>query len=608
MIKTRGWLAILMTLAVMGCRERAAPSIPVPPKLELTAAAEARKFLPASTRIADPEGTLDKVGVAARKLGLAFDTDDVRRTLIQRSGWPYALIAQLDLRQPVGLAVTSIPVAGGPRRTTVVAAVALKNRSPAGQAAFVDAAGKAIGKDRDAVQVEGSNSNHDKLWLLPRDGAVLVADSREALVGGGALALAARTAGPTDVTVDLYPEAMARAAGTDLETALRKMKSDVATMQADAQARLGNDRGKPRAGAATDQLSREMVGLFADVVADSADAQIRLGVDPARGLTAVTAVRPKAGSALARNIARGSPYAVDPALLAGAPPAGLWALGDGAVTTKLLQLVRTALLEPLLGARDKDRVLRSYDTMAAAIAGPWSAAMRMAPGPRIDFAYDLVYRLKPGTDGGALLAAMAEMSRGSWLGSLAAASSGDLLSVKVASKRQGDVLTMVTTVSARDKEARAKLADIPFLNGKPIESSIQVAGDRLLVAVGGESKRRLETLRAGSPAATPPGAAAAALTETTGADGLTFIDLAAVLRPALSIAAAHSGDSPGMAGAVMGMALSVLGDMHLETYVSYQGGEMLTFTWRTPMGTFESAARLFRTLSGAAPGTTTRPL
>jgi hypothetical protein len=606
MTKTRGRVAVLMTLAVLGCRERARPAIPVAPKLELMPAAEARKSLPASIRITAPEHTLDQVGVAARKLGLPFNTDDVRRTLIQRSGWPYAVVVQLDLRQPVGLAVMSIATAGGPSRTTVVAAVALKDQSPAGHAAFVAAAGKAIGKDRDAVQVEGSNGNHDKLWLLPRDGAVLVAESREALVGGGALALAARTAGPADVIVDLYPEAMARAAGTDLATALRKMKSDVAGLQAQARERL-NDQGKRQASAATDRITQEMLGLFADVISDTADAQVRIGVDPGKGLTVVTAVRPKAGSALAGNIARGSPYAVDPALLAGEPPVGVWALGDNAVSPKILRFARTAFLEPLLTARDKDRVLRSYDTIAAAIAGPWSSAARMAPGPKIDFAYDLIYRLKPGTDGAALLATMTEMTRGSWLGALVTASTGDLFSAKVTSKRQGDVLTMVMTMNARDKEARAKLADVPFLNGKPIESSIQVAGDRLLVATGGDSKRRLETLRAGAAAATVPAGAAAALAETTGAEGIYFIDVAAALRPGLSLAAASAGDNPGMAGAVMGMALSLLGNMHLETFVSYQGGEALTFTWRTPMATFESGARLFRTMTGAAPGTTTSP-
>jgi hypothetical protein len=53
-----------------------------------------------------------------------------------------------------------------------------------------------------------------------------------------------------------------------------------------------------------------------------------------------------------------------------------------------------------------------------------------------------------------------------------------------------------------------------------------------------------------------------------------------------------------MADAFAGMALSLLRDMHLETYLSYRGGQELTFTWRTPMATFESAARLFRMLSG----------
>jgi hypothetical protein len=244
----------------------------------------------------------------------------------------------------------------------------------------------------------------------------------------------------------------------------------------------------------------------------------------------------------------------------------------------------------------------------AAVAGPWSAAMRMGPGTKMDFAYDVSYRLRPGTDGPALLAAVADLSRGAWLTPVVAAASSDLLSAKVASKREGDVLTTVMILNPRTKEARAQLADIPFLNGKPLTASMSVAGDRLLVAVGGESKDRLALLRSGRPG-TPTGDAATALAETKGAEGLYFMDAAAAVRPALSVAAARAGDSAGMASAVMGMALSVLGDMHLGTFVSYQGGEAVTFTWRTPMATFQSIAKLYRALGGArADGNSPKPL
>jgi hypothetical protein len=597
-------LVVSLVLGLGACRKPPAGP-PPPPRLELPPAEQARPSLTALTRIADPDGTLAKVGVAVRKLGLPFNTDDVRRTLIQKSGWPYALVNQLDLHQPVALALLSLPATP---RGTVVAAMALKDRSPAGRTALLAAAGTTVESDKDAVQVAGSNPGHDKLWLLARDGVVVVAETKEALLAGSALALASRSAGPADVSVDLHPEAMARAAGTDLRTAMQKMKSDVVDMQARTRAQLTASKGKRAAPPATDKLVQESVGFVADLVGDTAEARLDIGVDPEKGLTTATVAQPRPGSGLARAVARRAPYQIDPALLSGDPPVGLWALGDNGLAPRLLAMVRAAFIEPLSGSRDRERILRSYDTIASAIAGPWSGAMRMAPGPKMDFSYDLVYRLKPGTDGGSLLSAMAELTRGPWLSQLLAASTGEAMAAKVTSKREGEVLTTVMTLEARDKEAKAKLAEVPFFNGKPVTSSVTVTGDRLVMAVGGASRQRLTALSAGGAPAGQTGDAAAALAETRGAEGLYYIDAAAALRPALSLAAAR-GDSPGMAGAVMGMALSLLGDTHLYTYVSYQGGDRVTFTWRMPMATFQSAARMFKVLTGAAGGsTTTQPL
>jgi hypothetical protein len=602
-------ISLLALALAAGCHRVVPP--PPAPRVELTAAAEARKNLVASGRIADLEGLLGKVDTVATKLGLPFKAAEARQTLVAKSGWPEVVVSKLDVHQPIAVAAVSLVVAAGPPHTVVVGAASLKDGSAAGAAAFIAAAGKTIRREKDAVLVEGVNAGHDKIWLLCRQGAVLAAESLEALVAGGELALSARQRpADGDLTVRAFPEAIARASGTDLKTAVAKMKTEMADIQGRTRERLAGAEGKNQTQAATDRLAQQMVGFIADTVAETQEAELGIGVDPTRGLTVTTIVRPAAGSAFARRTAQRGPYQIDPGLLAGEPPVGLWAAGENGFVSAMFEATRTTLLVPLVGPRDRDRVVRSFDTVTGALAGPWSGAARIGPGPKMSFTYDLIYRLKAGSDGAALLAAVEELTRGPWLGQLLAMGSGGTMAAKIKTKREADVVTTMMTLDARKlpAEARAKLADVPFFNGKPVEASVTVAGDRLVMAMGDESKRRLPALRA-APATPPAGDLAAALAETRGADGLYFVDAAAALRPALSVAAASSGDRPGFTSAVLGMVLTFIGQTHLTTYLSYQGGGALTITWRTPMGTFESAARLFRTVTGGAPpAAPTQPL
>jgi hypothetical protein len=94
---------------------------------------------------------------------------------------------------------------------------------------------------------------------------------------------------------------------------------------------------------------------------------------------------------------------------------------------------------------------------------------------------------------------------------------------------------------------------------------------------------------------TPSGDLAAAFADTKGEDGLYYMDLAAVLKPAMAMA----GPNPSGPGAMLGMAGAMLADAHMTTWGSYRGGESLTVTWRIPMATFESVGTIVRGMMGA---------
>ncbi len=576
MVKT----ALVAALFLFACQKTQPVAPPRPAQLAVRPAAEGRADLVAEISLPHPQTTLATVGVMAKKLGLPFSEQDV-----QRMGWswtklPESVLAKLDLGKPAGAVFLA-----GQKVTTAVGAVALKDPSDAGLEALAASIGRVAERTEGALRVEAADGGAgETIWMLARDGAVCLTDSKDALVAGAALALAARRTSAHDVRVALLPEGIARAAGTTVKDWFAKARAEMAAQQ------------PPGMDKRTTQLAQTMLGYFMEAIESTTEARYTIALGADKGLTQGFEVVPRAGSPLAKLIAPRKAYVADPALLAGEPPVGFWSMGDMVFGREMFRLFRTTMIDTLVPEAERARVIASSDAIFDALAGPWSARFSFLAGPKLDVKYDLAYAVKPGVDGKAILTAMEDLLKAPWLARLLEAS-GSGLKMKLAAKREGDALVTKVTLDGKSMPpaARAQLATMPFFDGKPIEARTVVAGERLLMAIGPDGKARLAEMATAKGA--PTGDLAAAFADTKGEDGLYYMDLAAMLKPAMAMA----GKSPTGPGAMLGMAGAMLADAHLATWGSYRGGESLAITWRIPMATFDSVGAIVRGMMGGAP-------
>jgi hypothetical protein len=260
------------------------------------------------------------------------------------------------------------------------------------------------------------------------------------------------------------------------------------------------------------------------------------------------------------------------------------------------------LLDLIDSPAERAKAASNLDGLLAAMAGPVASRFSLAQGGKLAFTGDAIYALQPGTDGQKLLADLEAMMKAPWMGRFMEAAFAGMVKAKLSAKREGDTLVTQMAFDARKAPASVKgqLQQLPFMDGKPFESRLAVAGDKAFYTLGSGGKARLEALRAGGTAA-PAGDLATALAETKGDDAVYYVDLAAILKPMFGLATAGMGQSAGglPSPAVMaGFLGTALADAHLATWGSVRGGESLTLGWRIPMSTWESIAAIARSAMG----------
>lgn len=591
--RRRRWLALVLVLGCNRSARVAAPPAVAP--LPVKAAAAARADLVAEVVLPHLDASLASVGALARKLQLPFGENELRTMAFARAPLPRTVFAQVELGKPVAVAVVVAGTKkdGAGADVQPVLAVALKDASAGGFDRFVASIGRVVGRDHDAVNVQGGDAGAGNAWLLPREGAVCVADSVAALTAGAALAVAARRDAPEDVRATIVPEGVARAQGTTLAQALQSARAALAAQRNQPPPALFGGRADPKMAAATAALGERAVGAMLDAVADTTEARFRLSLGAEKGLTHVLEIVPRPGSELAKFVSPRHPYRVDPGLLAGPAPGGLWAMGDLDFGRRALAIVQETLLATLAPA-ERESIGKALDAFLSGLAGPWSARFDFPPGGKT-FQYDLAYSLRSAADGDRLLAATEAMMKAAWLPRLFETASG--LKMKVASKREKGVLVtrMAFDFKRATPEVRKALEAMPLLQA-PIETRSVVAGDRLLMSMGPGAAARLTALAQSADAA-PSGELAAAVADTRGDDGLFYADLAAMLRPGLAMAAQNPAAAGG-AAPMLGAVNMMLGSARLATWGSTRGGDTLAITWRVPLSTFESIATLARGFMG----------
>ena len=341
--------------------------------------------------------------------------------------------------------------------------------------------------------------------------------------------------------------------------------------------------------------------------------RLLLSLDESKGLGSTIEADPRPGSALARRLANPRTYALDPVLLADPPPGALFAVSSLGLYKDLMKLVQPALLEGTSSEKETDALLQSMDTLWASLAGPMSVRFDLDPGEKptdkLAYRYDVSYTLAPGADRPALLDALEKLASGPWVKRLLE-NTGRGLKFKLSATRQrgkpSDTVVIRMSVDPRSMppELKNRAKALPFLDGRPMEARVVVAGDRLLMSMSDDAKAGLQSLMAATPA-TPTGDVATALGETQGDESFFYADLATLLRPAMAVAigqAQASGAAPPMS--VTAQIEEIARSLHLGMWGSHRGGSTLTLRWRLPMTSMESAGtavRAFMGMRGAPP-------
>jgi hypothetical protein len=333
----------------------AAPPVPSGPPVEIVAAAAARGHLLGSISI----GSVDRVFENAAKLvgqavPLPMDAKGLRDMLLSQAGLPPEVAGNLDFASPAGAAIVSI---GDKGESGTVIAVPAKGAAEAQR--VIDALGKPIMVRGPVVLVRSSASGSG--WLYRAGNVVVLSDELEALSRGAMLALEARRAGTDDITATFFPDAIARAHGTDVKSAIARAIKEMREEQGAA--------GHP-----IDDRALEPVAELLGLVGDAASAELGLSADPAKGLVLRARLLSKPGTRLEAVSREVRPFELDPAVMGDKSSrflVGASSLGPfwrGTLTTYRDRL-----------AADKEKgaaaALAYYDATLAALGGQTSGAM-----------------------------------------------------------------------------------------------------------------------------------------------------------------------------------------------------------------------------------------
>jgi hypothetical protein len=570
----------------------AGPGTPAGPaartELPLRPAAEAYANLAAEMVIANLERTLQTIDALAKKLTLPVSGDEVRSKFLPWGRLPPLILEKVDLTKPVGIALMVRP--GGKGDAPPVAALALKE-GPGAFDALVAAVGTVSAHERDAVQVAPTdNVRSERVWMLPLAGTVCVATSVELLIEGCNIAFAARRDPKGDVRVTARPDGVARIFGTTVNDAIAQSRQKLEREEAQMLANLGAAEMQLRPAVA--QLLQEVPNFVFQWAADTTLVRASLSLDLQKGLEQTLEVVPRPGSSLATLLAPRRPYAVAPALLTGAQ-GGLSASGDRTVLPTLAAMVQSPLLDAAVPAGEKVQAVAAWNTILGALSGPSASRLALAQREKLSIQYDLVYGLRAGADGKAVLAAIEQLARAPWLASVLNNALGKVTKFRIGTQREGEVLVTRVALDLQNvpPRSRAELASFPHLDGTPIEVRFAVANERLLVVTGADGAARIGAL-AHAPTGGPAGNLGLATEETKGADGFYYLDAGALLRPLVAALAQSplAGPKGGRQEQTLRKAIGLLTSAQLTAWASYRGGESLTVTGRIPMNTLVSTS------------------
>ena len=519
-----------------GAAAAKAPAGPtVGPPVTLLPAATARPYQMATVSI----GSIDRLLVNGAKLvgtavPIPMTPGGVRDMLLSEMGLAPEVAANLDLASPSGAAIVALDDKG---KSGMV--LAIPARGPAEADKLIAALGKPVMTSGPLTMVANS-AGKSQGWVYRAGSVVLLGDEVDGMARGAMLALEARRASPDDATVTIFPEAIARAHGTDVKTAIAAFLEQVRQTQA-----AQNPKVPP------DSAMYETFGTMRAMVGDAERIEIGLLADPARGLILRGRMIARPGTKLEAAARDVHPFELDPLLTAGpGAPVMIGGMSIGAAWQEILGQYRARV------AADKGKgtaaALAYYDAFLGGLSGQQSGAVSIVKErPYITGAF--ATPLKDAATAAKTAAALSKMDNAamsalmrSQLGTSAAMFDWTAKRESVGKAKALHFKVTIKKDSTFDTEAVRKMV------GSGFDFYQAVAGTRMVATFGHDAKGRLAAIATGKKAAPLKDAAfQEAQASAKGRDGFYYFDLGPVLGVIGQIggnerlsAAAHAGAGP----------------------------------------------------------------
>jgi len=497
-----------------------ATGIPGGPPIAFAAAAAARPFLLGTVSISSVDRLLGNgTKLVGQAMPLPMDAVGLRDMILSQAGLPPEVSANIDFASPSAAAFVALDAKGKSG-----AVLAVPARGPAEAQKIIDALGKKISTRGPATLVEGNTGGRG--WLYRADNVVVLSDEIEALARGTMLTLEARRAGSEEVVAVIFPEAVARANGTDVKTAIDRFLRDMEQKQATAP---GASPGEVAANERTMQAVAECLAL----AGDASSIEVGLMVDPLKGLTLRARFNARGGTKLETIAKEVKPFQLDPAV-ASSGASGRVLVGAssmGPFSRGILDSYRARL------AADKQKgaaaALAYYDAVLAALAGQSSTTLSLVKeAPYLSGAFAIP--LKDKTTAAKVGTALAALDSGA-ASALLRSQFGDTSALDWTVKKEsvGKLKTQHFRVKLKKKPTDATELSKRLL-AQTLDVYFTVADTRMLITVGKDAKARLTAIAGGKASAETNKALAEAQAAAASRDLFYYLDV----MPALGVVGA----------------------------------------------------------------------
>jgi len=506
-------------------------ALPAGPNIQLQSPAAAKPYVIGTVAIASIDRLLaNGTKLVSQAVPLPMDAAGLRDMLLAQAGLPAEIAANIDFAGASSAAIIALDQKG---KSGAVLAVPARGAVEAQK--LIDALGKKIMTRGPATLVEGNTGGRG--WLYRADNVVVLSDEVEALARGALLTLEVRRPGADDITGTFYPDALARANGTDVKAAIDTFIKTMA------------EAGKT---AGVEESSFDVLAEILSLAGDAVSIENGMSLDPARGLIMRHRFNARAGTRLATVAREVQPFKLDPVVAAA--PGPRFAIGGSSVGTFWRDVIakqRTRL------ATDKDKggaaALAYMDAVNAATLTNQSfniALTKQAPY----LAGSVVYETKDAAGAAKVLSTMAGVDTAAVTAlarSMIGRNNADMFEWSAKKESVGKLKAVHFKMKIKKKALLDTEAGRKFL-GQGLDGYLAVANTRVLIALGKDAKARLTALGSGKAAAgATTGPFSEALAASAGRDMFYYIDFAPVLALTSALASeervsaiARSGSGP----------------------------------------------------------------